>query len=174
MRRHHMYDQTFQRAFKRAVEQAGITKPATPHTPPLVRDGLAPQRLRHSNRAGSARPFRRLYDDDLHACGKLAVPECAHRLMRCRPSLVRGRAAQVNPRGFTTPARRPSVPHRTAGCGKSSLRPLMAGSSPSLPDGSNPSAAIVQSASDVQCSRLLKTTNSQKGCYRRFDLQPIG
>ncbi|MQJ45222.1 hypothetical protein ELU87_23500 [Escherichia coli] len=56
--------------------------------------------------------------------------------MRCRPSLVRGRAAQVNPGGFTTPARRPSVPHRTAGCGKSSLRPLMAGSSPSLPDGS--------------------------------------
>lgn len=46
--------------------------------------------------------------------------------MRCRPSLVRGRAAQVNPGGFTTPARRPSVPHRTAGCGKSSLRPLMA------------------------------------------------
>ncbi|RSU63989.1 hypothetical protein BRX37_26515 [Sphingomonas sp. S-NIH.Pt3_0716] len=35
----------------------------------------------------------------------------------------------------------------------------MAGSSPSLPDGSNPSAAIVQSASDVQCSRLLKTTS---------------
>lgn len=32
MRRHHMYDQTFQRAFKRAVEQAGIAKPATPHT----------------------------------------------------------------------------------------------------------------------------------------------
>ncbi|RTL17523.1 MAG: hypothetical protein EKK55_22540, partial [Rhodocyclaceae bacterium] len=30
------------------------------------------------------------------------------------------------PGGFTTPARRPSVPHRTAGCGKSSLRPLMA------------------------------------------------
>ncbi|HAD8122746.1 TPA_asm: DUF3330 domain-containing protein, partial [Salmonella enterica] len=27
------------------------------------------------------------------------------------------------------------MPHRTAGCGKSSLRPLMAGSSPSLPDG---------------------------------------
>ncbi|VDA49486.1 integron integrase [Klebsiella pneumoniae] len=32
VRRHHMYDQTFQRAFKRAVEQASITKPATPHT----------------------------------------------------------------------------------------------------------------------------------------------
>ncbi|PCA70375.1 hypothetical protein CJU08_29825, partial [Pseudomonas aeruginosa] len=54
--------------------------------------------------------------------------------------------------------------------GKSSLRPLMAGSSPSLPDGSNPSAAIVQSASDVQCSRLLKTTTRRQagtlGCVR--------
>ena len=27
-----MFDQTFQRAFKRAVQAAGITKPATPHT----------------------------------------------------------------------------------------------------------------------------------------------
>ncbi|ECY3682969.1 transposase [Salmonella enterica subsp. enterica serovar Infantis] len=65
----------------------------------------------------------------------------------------------LSPPTICNSARRPSVPHRTAGCGKSSLRPLMAGSSPSLPDGSNPSAAIVQSASDVQCSRLLKTTN---------------
>lgn len=32
VRRHHLYDQTFQRAFKRAVAGAGITKPATPHT----------------------------------------------------------------------------------------------------------------------------------------------
>ena len=32
IRRHHLFDQTFQRAFKRAVELAGITKPATPHT----------------------------------------------------------------------------------------------------------------------------------------------
>lgn len=32
VRRHHLYDQTFQRAFKRAVESAGIAKPATPHT----------------------------------------------------------------------------------------------------------------------------------------------
>ncbi|RXP14515.1 hypothetical protein D9K51_21585, partial [Escherichia coli] len=53
------------------------------------------------------------------------------------------------------------------GCGKSSLRPLMAGSSPSLPDGSNPSAAIVQSASDVQCSRLLKTTKAWAGTSTR-------
>jgi integron integrase len=32
VRRHHLFDQTFQRSFKRAVEAAGIDKPATPHT----------------------------------------------------------------------------------------------------------------------------------------------
>ena len=32
VRRHHMFDQTFQRAFKRAVLACGITKPATPHS----------------------------------------------------------------------------------------------------------------------------------------------
>lgn len=32
IRRHHLYDETFQRAFKRALQQAGIPKPATPHT----------------------------------------------------------------------------------------------------------------------------------------------
>jgi integron integrase len=32
VRRHHLYDETFQRAFKRAVQAAGIDKPATPHT----------------------------------------------------------------------------------------------------------------------------------------------
>ena len=32
VRRHHVYDQTFQRTFKKAVVTAGITKPATPHT----------------------------------------------------------------------------------------------------------------------------------------------
>lgn len=32
VRRHHLYDQTFQRAFKKAVMAAAITKPATPHT----------------------------------------------------------------------------------------------------------------------------------------------
>lgn len=31
-RRHHVFDQTFQRAFKRAVHAAGIERPATPHT----------------------------------------------------------------------------------------------------------------------------------------------
>ena len=32
VRRHHAYDQTFQRAFKQAVQSALIVKPATPHT----------------------------------------------------------------------------------------------------------------------------------------------
>jgi integron integrase len=32
LRRHHLFDQTFQRAFKRAVMRAGIERPATPHT----------------------------------------------------------------------------------------------------------------------------------------------
>jgi len=32
VRRPHLYDQTFQRAFKRAVVAAGITKPESPHT----------------------------------------------------------------------------------------------------------------------------------------------
>ena len=32
VRRHHVFDQTFQRAFKRAVERARIYKPAIPHT----------------------------------------------------------------------------------------------------------------------------------------------
>jgi hypothetical protein len=32
VRRHHLYDQTFQRAFKRALQATGIAKPATPHT----------------------------------------------------------------------------------------------------------------------------------------------
>ncbi|MBP6542377.1 MAG: integron integrase [Piscinibacter sp.] len=31
-RRHHLYDQGFQRAFKRALQEAGIDKPASPHT----------------------------------------------------------------------------------------------------------------------------------------------
>ena len=32
VRRHHLYPETFQRAFRRAVQGAGVAKPATPHT----------------------------------------------------------------------------------------------------------------------------------------------
>ena len=44
MRRHHMYDQTFQRAFKRAVNKQACEARHTAHPPPLVRDD--------SNRSG--------------------------------------------------------------------------------------------------------------------------
>ena len=32
IRRHHLFPETFQRAFKRALQAAGVAKPATPHT----------------------------------------------------------------------------------------------------------------------------------------------
>ncbi|WP_335617731.1 hypothetical protein [Citrobacter freundii] len=106
MRRHHMYDQTFQRAFKRAVEQAGITKPATPHTlPPLVRGRpcsaavttfeTVQDLLGHSDVS---------YDDDLHACAESwRCRSALTGLMRWPPLTSESRAAQVNPGGFTTP-----------------------------------------------------------------------
>ncbi len=113
MRRHHMYDQTFQRAFKRAVEQAGITKPATPHTlrhsfaTALLRSGYdirtVQDLLGHSDVSTTM-----IYTHVL----KVGGAGVRSPLDALPPSLVRGRAAQVNPGGFTTPARRPSVPHR--------------------------------------------------------------
>lgn len=43
IRRHHLYDQTFQRAFKRALLRTNICKPATPHT---LRHSFATQVLK--------------------------------------------------------------------------------------------------------------------------------
>ncbi len=98
VRRHHMYDQTFQRAFKRAVEQAGITKPATPHTlrhsfaTALLRSGYdirtVQDLLGHSDVSTTM-----IYTHVL----KVGGAGVRSPLDALPPSLVRGRAAQVNP-----------------------------------------------------------------------------
>ncbi len=68
VRRHHLGDQAFQRAMRQAVRDAGLDKPATPHTlRTLVRDAPARRRLRHPHGAGAAWPQRCRHDDDLHA-----------------------------------------------------------------------------------------------------------
>lgn len=87
MRRRHLYDQTFQRAFKRAVAAAGINQPATPHTlhhcfaTHLLQSGYdirtVQELLGHSDVATTM-----IYTHVL----KLGAVPCARRLMRwpCR------------------------------------------------------------------------------------------
>ena len=138
VRRHHMYDQTFQRAFKRAVEQAGITKPATPHT------------LRHSFATACSAAvtiFIRTVQDLLghsdvsttmiytHVLESWRCRSALTASMRCRPSLVRGRAAQVNP--GDTPLRAKAIGAASNGRLRKVLPASADGRSPSLPDGSN-------------------------------------
>ena len=153
-----MYDQTFQRAFKRAVEQAGITKPATPHT------------LRHSFATALLRSG---YDirtvQDLLGHSDVSTTMIYTHVLKVGGAGVRSPLDALPPLTSEVGQRKSiladSLPLRE-GHRCRIERPVAESlpasadgrQQPSLPDGSNPSAAIVQSASDVQCSRLLKTT----------------
>ena len=85
--RHHADEKSVQRAMRQALRDAGIAKLATPHTLPFLRHPSARSRLRHPHRAGVARPFRCVDDDDLYACAQQGRARCgqsARWLVACR------------------------------------------------------------------------------------------
>ncbi len=64
-RRHHLHESVLQRVVKDAVRRAGITVPATCHTP-LVRNPHVGERLRHPHDPGAVGAQRCENDPDLH------------------------------------------------------------------------------------------------------------
>lgn len=101
VRRHHLYDQTFQRAFRRAADRAGITAHATPHT---LRHSFATTLLRNGYdiRTVQDRPAR---------ISRRSPPPCS----RNRP---------ISPRH----ARKPLVIDPATGCtGPDAFRPAIPG-----------------------------------------------
>ncbi len=74
-RRHHLYDQTFQREFNRALCcRADCQARHATHATPFLRNQSAAIRLRHSDGAGIARPFERQYNYDLYPRAKRGRP----------------------------------------------------------------------------------------------------
>lgn len=73
VRRHHQHPSAFQKAFRAAVREARIAKPATIHT---LRHASPRSRQRHPHNPGTPRPQGRPDDHDLHARGH---PEPARR-----------------------------------------------------------------------------------------------
>jgi integron integrase len=65
-RRHHIDESALQRAVRLAVLKAGIEKPASCHTLPLLRDPPAGARHGHPHRPGTVGPYGHPHDPDLH------------------------------------------------------------------------------------------------------------
>ena len=88
-RRHHLYDQTFQRAFQRAAAQAGVAAPATPHT---LRHCFATHLLQAGYDIRTVQALLGHADVSTtistRTCSRSAAARCAARSMRC--SLPRG------------------------------------------------------------------------------------
>ena len=68
-RRHHLDPSVVQKAVKRAVLEAGVTKAAKlPHLPPFIRDTSAGTGPGHPHHPGATRPQGWEHHHDLHAC----------------------------------------------------------------------------------------------------------
>ena len=80
VRCHHLYDQTFLRAFKRALEAAGIAEPATPHT---LRHCFATPLLQNGSDIRTVQELLGHADVATTMISRLAVAPCKARWTRC-------------------------------------------------------------------------------------------